>query len=85
MLFRSFAPELDCTYTSVAAGGAAGNTAGTGNIADTQEMLDLCGEQNIVSDIELVDASEASAVDVAYERVVNADVRYRFVIDAATI
>ena len=57
----------------------------TGNIADTQEMLDLCGEKNIVSDIELLDASEASAVDVAYERVVNADVRYRFVIDAATI
>jgi uncharacterized zinc-type alcohol dehydrogenase-like protein len=57
----------------------------TGNIADTQEMLDLCGEKNIVSDIELLDASEASAVDVAYERVVNADVRYRFVLDAETI
>jgi len=48
-------------------------------------MLDLCGEKNIFSDIELLDASEASAVDVAYERVVNADVRYRFVIDASTI
>jgi uncharacterized zinc-type alcohol dehydrogenase-like protein len=57
----------------------------TGNIADTQEMLDLCGEKNIVSDIELLDASEASAIDNAYERVVAADVRYRFVIDAATI
>ena len=57
----------------------------TGNIADTQEMLDLCGEKNIVSDIELLDASEASAIDSAYERVVAADVRYRFVIDVATI
>ncbi|MEL0291445.1 MAG: alcohol dehydrogenase, partial [Aquiluna sp.] len=57
----------------------------TGNIADTQEMLDLCGEKNIVSDIELLDATEASAIDLAYERVVKSDVRYRFVIDAATI
>ena len=57
----------------------------TGNISDTQEMLDLCGEKNIVSDIELLDATDAAAVDEAYERVVKADVRYRFVIDAATI
>ena len=57
----------------------------TGNISDTQEMLDLCGDKNIVSDIELLDATDAAAVDEAYERVVNADVRYRFVIDAATI
>jgi uncharacterized zinc-type alcohol dehydrogenase-like protein len=57
----------------------------TGNIADTQEMLDFCGENNIVSQIELLDVSEASAVDRAYERVINSDVRYRFVIDAATI
>ena len=57
----------------------------TGNIRDTQEMLDFCGEHNIASDIELVDATEASAVDDAYERVVNSDVRYRFVIDAETI
>ena len=59
--------------------------ANTGNIADTQEMLDFCAEHNIVSTIELVDASDASAVDAAYERVVASDVRYRFVIDASTI
>ena len=59
--------------------------ANTGNIADTQEMLDFCAEHNIVSTIELVDASDASAVDAAYERVVGSDVRYRFVIDASTI
>ena len=57
----------------------------TGNISDTQEMLDLCGEKNIVSDIELLDATDAAAVDLAYERVINSDVRYRFVIDASTI
>lgn len=59
--------------------------ANTGGIADTQEMLDFCGEHNIVSTIELVDASDPSAVDAAYERVVGSDVRYRFVIDASTI
>jgi len=59
--------------------------ANTGSIAGTQEMLDFCGEHNIVSDIEMVDASDASTVDAAYARVVNSDVRYRFVIDASTI
>ncbi|MEK9578552.1 MAG: alcohol dehydrogenase, partial [Aquiluna sp.] len=57
----------------------------TGNIADTQEMLDFCGEHNIVSDIELLDCTEASAVDEAYRRVIDSDVRYRFVIDSSTI
>ena len=56
-----------------------------GGIKETQEMLDFCGEHNIVSTIELVDASDPSAVDAAYERVVGSDVRYRFVIDASTI
>jgi len=59
--------------------------ANTGNIADTQEMLDFCAEHNIVSNIELVDASDAAAIDAAYDRVVESDVRYRFVIDASTI
>lgn len=57
----------------------------TGNIADTQEMLDFCGKHNIVSDIELLDVSEASAMDLAYNRVVDSDVRYRFVIDSASL
>jgi len=59
--------------------------ANTGNIADTQEMLDFCAEHNIVSNIELVDARDAAAIDAAYDRVVESDVRYRFVIDASTI
>jgi len=59
--------------------------ANTGNIKDTQEMLDFCGEHNIVSTVELVDATDPKAVDAAYERVVGSDVRYRFVIDASTI
>ncbi len=59
--------------------------ANTGGIKDTQEMLDFCAEHDIVSTIELVDASDAAAVDAAYNRVVGSDVRYRFVIDASTI
>lgn len=57
----------------------------TGGIAITQEMLDFCGEKNIVSTIEMLDASDPASVDKAYDRVVGSDVRYRFVIDAATI
>jgi alcohol dehydrogenase (NADP+) len=57
----------------------------TGGIGITQEMLDFCGEKNIVSTIEVLDASDPAAVDKAYDRVVASDVRYRFVIDAATI
>lgn len=57
----------------------------TGGIELTQQMLDFCGEKNIASTIELLDASDAKSVDSAYERVVGSDVRYRFVIDASTI
>jgi alcohol dehydrogenase (NADP+) len=58
----------------------AGSTIG--GIAETQEMLDFCAEHGIAPDIELIDASR---VNEAWERVVRSDVRYRFVIDAATI
>ncbi|WP_149275793.1 NAD(P)-dependent alcohol dehydrogenase [Pareuzebyella sediminis] len=53
-----------------------------GGIKETQEMLDFCGEHNIVSDIEMVNMQE---VNSAFERVVNADVKYRFVIDMASL
>jgi len=59
--------------------------ANTGSIIGTQEMLDFCGEHNIVSTIEMVDASDPKAIDDAYARVVGSDIRYRFVIDASTI
>jgi alcohol dehydrogenase (NADP+) len=54
----------------------------TGGIRETQEMLDFCAEHGILSEIEVIDADY---VDTAWERVVNSDVRYRFVIDAKTI
>jgi uncharacterized zinc-type alcohol dehydrogenase-like protein len=53
-----------------------------GGIAETQEMLDFCAERGIVSDIELIPASQ---INVAYERMLKSDVKYRFVIDSATL
>lgn len=57
----------------------------TGSIAETQEMLEFCGKHGIGAVIETVDASDASAIDAAYDRVVASQVRYRLVIDATTI
>ncbi len=51
-----------------------------GGIAQTQEMLNFCGEHNIVSDVEVI---EPSYINQAYERTVASDVKYRFVIDTA--
>ncbi|MPY61101.1 NAD(P)-dependent alcohol dehydrogenase [Streptomyces spongiae] len=56
--------------------------SGIGGIRETQEMLDFCAEHGLGSEIELIDAAE---INVAYERVLSSDVRYRFVIDTATI
>lgn len=56
--------------------------SGIGSIGETQEMLDFCAEHNIAPEIELIDAKE---INTAYERVLKSDVRYRFVIDTATI
>ena len=53
-----------------------------GGIAETQEMLDFCAGKGIVSDIEMV---RADAIDAAYERMLKGDVKYRFVIDCATM
>jgi len=53
-----------------------------GGLPETQEMLDYCAEHNIVSDIEMIDIKDIHA---AYDRMVKGDVRYRFVIDMATL
>jgi len=52
-----------------------------GGIAETQEMLDFCAEHGILPETELISADR---INEAYERVLSSDVRYRFVIDAAT-
>ena len=56
--------------------------SGIGGIAETQEMLDFCAEHGIVCDIEMIDMKD---VNPAYDRVVKGDVKYRFVIDMATL
>lgn len=53
-----------------------------GGIAETQEMLDFCGEHNIVSEIEIIKMQE---INDAYERMLKSDVRYRFVIDMQSL
>jgi uncharacterized zinc-type alcohol dehydrogenase-like protein len=53
-----------------------------GGIAETQEMLDFCAERGIVSDIETI---PVASINDAYERMLKSDVKYRFVIDMATL
>jgi alcohol dehydrogenase (NADP+) len=53
-----------------------------GGIAETQEMLDFCGQHGIVSDIELIGIHQ---INEAYERMLRSDVKYRFVIDNASL
>jgi uncharacterized zinc-type alcohol dehydrogenase-like protein len=53
-----------------------------GGIAETQEMLDFCAEHGITSDIEMIGIDE---INTAYDRMLKSDVKYRFVIDMATL
>ncbi|MEG4087491.1 NAD(P)-dependent alcohol dehydrogenase [Microcoleus sp. POL10_C6] len=53
-----------------------------GGIAETQEMLDFCGEHNIVADVEVIPIQK---VNEAYERLLKSDVKYRFCIDMASL
>jgi uncharacterized zinc-type alcohol dehydrogenase-like protein len=53
-----------------------------GGIAETQEMLDFCAEHEIVCDIEMIGIEQ---VNGAYERLLKSDVKYRFVIDMASL
>ncbi len=63
--------------------GARRSMAGSmiGGIPEMQEMLDFCGEKNILSDVEVI---KADYINKAYERTVASDVKYRFVIDGAS-
>jgi uncharacterized zinc-type alcohol dehydrogenase-like protein len=53
-----------------------------GGIAETQEMLDFCGKHGIVSDIEIIKMQD---INIAYERMLKSDVKYRFVIDMESL
>ena len=78
------APEqpLDVAAFSLIMGRRSLSGSMIGGIAETQEMLDFCGEHNIIADVEVVPIQK---VNEAYERLLNADVKYRFVIDMASL
>lgn len=53
-----------------------------GGIPETQEMLNFCGKHGIVSDIEMIPIQK---INEAYERILKSDVKYRFVINMASL
>ena len=73
-------PEKDTQINAYSLISARRNLAGSliGGISETQEMLNFCSKHNITCDIELIPIQK---VNEAYERILNSDVRYRFVID----
>ncbi|MTE22999.1 NAD(P)-dependent alcohol dehydrogenase [Microbacterium sp. ZXX196] len=76
-------PEaLPIQVFSLIMGGRSFAGSNIGSIRETQEMLDFCAEQGIAPEVEVIGAE---AINDAYERVIAGDVRYRFVIDTATL
>ncbi len=77
-------PDSPLTVSPFTVVGIRRSLAGStiGSIAQTQEMLNFCAEHGIGAEIEVISADR---IDDAYERVLASDVRYRFVIDAATM
>ena len=77
-------PEKDIPVGAFSLTGRRRSLAGSqiGGIRETQEMLDFCGKHGITCDIEVVPIQK---VNEAYERVLRSDVRYRFVIDMASL
>lgn len=77
-------PEKPLTLRGFSLAGNRRSLAGSnvGGIRETQEMLDFCAEHGIAAEIETI---SADVINEAYERVLRSDVRYRFVVDAATI
>jgi uncharacterized zinc-type alcohol dehydrogenase-like protein len=53
-----------------------------GGLRETQEMLDFCGSNGVLADVEVIPIQK---VDEAYERMLRSDVRYRFVIDLSSL
>jgi len=56
--------------------------SGIGSLGETQEMLDFCAQNGITSDIEMIPIQK---IDEAYQRLLRSDVKYRFVIDMASL
>lgn len=76
-------PEsLEVNAFSLVGGRHSFSGSNIGGIAETQEMLDFCAEHNITADIELIDVDQ---INEAFERLQKGDVKYRFVIDLASL
>ena len=73
---------MELSGGSVIAGRKSIAGSGIGGMAETQEMIDFCAKHNIVSDIEMIDIKD---VNDAYERMLKNDVKYRFVINIASL
>jgi uncharacterized zinc-type alcohol dehydrogenase-like protein len=78
------APEFPLPVAAFSLIGGRKSFAGSaiGGLAETQEMLDFCGKHNITSDIEMINMQQ---INEAYDRLLKNDVRYRFVIDMASL
>jgi alcohol dehydrogenase (NADP+) len=78
------APEkpLDVAAFSLITGRRSLSGSMIGGIAETQEMLDFCGKHNITADIEVIPIQK---INEAYDRLLKSDVKYRFVIDMASL
>ena len=77
-------PSAPIAINAFSVAGGRKNFTGSaiGGIRETQEMLDFCGEHNVVSDIEMTSFDK---LEEAWDRVVKADVKYRFVLDLKTL
>ncbi|HKU33212.1 MAG TPA: NAD(P)-dependent alcohol dehydrogenase [Candidatus Nitrosotalea sp.] len=77
-------PETEASVGPFLLAGARRTLAGSliGGIKETQEMLDFCGKHNVACDIEIIPIQK---VNEAYKRILNSDVRYRFVIDIKSL
>lgn len=78
--FGAIDPPLNSTPLLMKRRAVAGSYIG--GIRETQEMLDFCGEHGIVCDIEMIDIQQ---IDAAFDRMLMSDVKYRFVIDMASL
>ena len=79
-LVGDLAPTLSTVPLILGRKAVAGSVIG--GIAETQEMLDFCGQHGITSDVEIINMQD---INGAYERMLKSDVKYRFVIDMATL
>jgi uncharacterized zinc-type alcohol dehydrogenase-like protein len=81
-LVGASAEKIDVSAYGLIFGGRSISGSLIGGIAETQEMLDFCGEHNIVSDVEVIGVQE---INEAYARLEKGDVKYRFSIDMSTL